>query len=70
MTFWCVLTAWGAAQQRFHKSYKIDDRTVNFLGYWTDNGATHYYNPLPFDNFEELLIHVHNYTVENGIPLR
>lgn len=62
---------WGAAVQQYHgSSSKIADPSIDYLSYWTDNGASLYYNPLPYTNFQDALIHVYNHTKENNIPIR
>ncbi|CAL4065625.1 unnamed protein product, partial [Meganyctiphanes norvegica] len=62
---------WGAAVQQYHNSSsKIEDPSIDYLSYWTDNGASLYYNPVPYTNFQDALIHVYNHTKDNAIPIR
>lgn len=44
------------------------DTGVSYLGYWTDNGATYFYNEIPGKNFEETLLAVKDEADELGIP--
>ena len=47
-----------------------DDYVSNFLGYWTDNGAYYYYNPLPNLNYEETIIEIQTRLQERDVPVR
>src|SRR4051812_34087726 len=52
----------------YNKPAWTDDFTVNKLGYNTDNGAYYYYNTEPNKNYEDTLIDVYRYAVNNSIP--
>jgi hypothetical protein len=43
---------------------------TNYLGYWTDNGAYHYYNPAPGSIYEETLVGVAEGLAQVGVPVR
>ncbi|XP_069938089.1 uncharacterized protein [Cherax quadricarinatus] len=62
------IIAWGEALQYYHATVKMYDSSADFLTYYTDNGAYHYYNPLPYMNYYDTLISVYNYSVDNNIP--
>ena len=37
---------------------EVEDLATNYLGYWTDNGAYYYYNPMAGSTYEETLVKV------------
>ena len=45
------------------------DPTLNYLGYWTDNGATYYYKFDPTLGYAGTLLAVANSFKQEGIPL-
>lgn len=52
---------WGETMQRaFNRTnqYRLNDRTVNYLGYYTNNGGYYYYNTEPGINYEQTIIDV------------
>ncbi|CAF4451635.1 unnamed protein product, partial [Adineta steineri] len=54
---------WGKTMQKaFNRTNKnrLNDLTINYLGYYTDNGAYYYYNTEQGMNYEETMINVHN----------
>ena len=62
----------GDILRAYHKkprrSMSMDNFTT-YLGYWTDNGARYYYNPLKKATLSETLILVDKYAKQMGIPL-
>ncbi|CAF4445138.1 unnamed protein product, partial [Rotaria magnacalcarata] len=41
------MVQWGSLMQKvFNRTnkYRLNDLTINYLGYYTDNGAYYYYN--------------------------
>ncbi|KAL3880433.1 hypothetical protein ACJMK2_032671 [Sinanodonta woodiana] len=52
------------------ESYRKSDLTINYLGYWTDNGAFYYYNTETNTTYERTMIDVRKYTVVENIPYR
>ncbi|XP_050419530.2 uncharacterized protein LOC126832705 [Patella vulgata] len=36
-------------------SYRKADMTINYLGYWTDNGATYFWNTEPHKSYEQTI---------------
>lgn len=46
------------------------DPSVNYIGYYTDNGAYYYQVPEVGKNFEDTLLGVYNYSLKNHIPYR
>lgn len=70
--------AWGNTLQRQfgysnwlerHNNVK-NDISLNYLGYWTDNGAYYYYHPETNKSYEESLLDVKSYSVGSQIPYR
>ncbi|XP_063585588.1 uncharacterized protein LOC134762973 [Penaeus indicus] len=64
------IMSWGMALKKYHSTVKIPDPTAEYLSYYTDNGAYHYYNPLPFANFRDAVLDVYNHSVQNDVPIR
>lgn len=46
------------------------DQVVSYLGYWTDNGAYYYYNPIRNKKMSETIIEVDKYARELEIPIK
>lgn len=56
---------------RYNKGAQRDgDVTVNYLGYYTDNGAYYYYLTEPNRTYEDTLLDVAVYAQAAGIPYR
>jgi hypothetical protein len=51
-------------------SYRKTDFTINYLGYWTDNGACYYYDTGNYSNYEEILDAVIADADRANIPFR
>ncbi|CAF3564069.1 unnamed protein product [Rotaria socialis] len=52
---------WGQTmQQAFNRTdvNRVNDLTINYLGYYTDNGGYYYYNTEPDMNYEETIVDV------------
>ena len=52
---------WGELMRRAYNrtdENRINDITVNYLGYYTDNGGYYYYNTEPGKNYEQTMIDV------------
>ena len=45
------------------------DLATNYLGYWMDNGAYYYYNPLPSTSYQDTVLELHANLTER-IPVR
>ena len=45
------------------------DLATNYLGYWMDNGAYYYYNPLPNTSYQDTVLQLHANFSER-IPVR
>ncbi|CAF1203745.1 unnamed protein product [Rotaria sordida] len=57
-----ALRQYGNIMQRAYnrdKQYRINDITINYLGYYTDGGAYYYYNTESDLNYEETILSVH-----------
>lgn len=50
--------------------YRQNDLTLNYLGYWTDDGAYYYYNPEAGKTFDQTLKDVYDYAKREKIPYR
>jgi hypothetical protein len=62
---------WGNLLRQFHKVEKksrYPDIMVSHLGFFTDNGAHYYYNPIKGTKFDETLIAVNDYAEKENIP--
>ncbi|MBD3353510.1 MAG: hypothetical protein GF364_18650, partial [Candidatus Lokiarchaeota archaeon] len=55
--------------QKSPKSMYMDDIT-SYLGYWTDNGAYYYYNPIKKKTISETLVEVNNHIKDIGLPIK
>ncbi|KAK4310150.1 hypothetical protein Pmani_018263 [Petrolisthes manimaculis] len=64
------IMAWGESVKTLVGTVKRDDPSARYLSYYTDNGAAHYYNPLPYTNFRDAIMSVYNQSVLNDIPIR
>jgi hypothetical protein len=52
---------WGQAMQKAHNrtnEHRLNDLTLNYLGYYTDGGAYYYYNTEQGINYEETIVNV------------
>ena len=47
-----------------------NDYVSNFLGFWMDNGAYYYYNPLPNQNYEETILEIHDHLKKQNVPIK
>ena len=56
-----LMEEWGKTMQRvFNKTneYRLNDLTINYLGYYTDNGAYYYYHSESQMNYEQTIIKI------------
>jgi hypothetical protein len=54
---------WGQTMQRAYNrtnQHRLNDLTINYLGYYTDNGGYYYYNTEQEINYEETMVNVHH----------
>ena len=68
-----TMEKWGKLLRiRYKKEdhYRLADFTINYLGYYTDNGACYYYHTGEYDNYEDALIAVKENGLKSGIPHR
>ena len=68
-----TMDKWGRLLRiRYKKEdqYRQDDFSINYLGYYTDNGACYYYYTGDYANYEEALIAVKKDADNKGIPYR
>jgi hypothetical protein len=58
-----AIREWGQTMQKAHNrtnQYRLNDLTINYLGYYTDNGGYYYYNTEKGINYEETMVNVHH----------
>ena len=68
-----TMAKWGSLMRRMYSkdsSYRKTDYSINYLGYWTDNGACYYYNTGSYSNYEEAIIAVKEDADKQGIPFK
>lgn len=68
-----TMAEWGRLlRSRYKKTdkYRIADPSINYLGYYTDNGACYYYDTGVYDNYEDTIIAVKKSSIDNSIPYR
>lgn len=68
-----TMDTWGhLLRTRYKKDdkYRRDDFSINYLGYYTDNGACYYYYTGDYSNYEEAMIAVKKDADDNNIPFR
>ncbi|CAF0870990.1 unnamed protein product [Rotaria sp. Silwood1] len=56
-----LMEQWGITMQKvFNRTnqYRLNDLTINYLGYYTDNGAYYYYHTLSNMNYEQTIIKI------------
>ncbi|KAK6165978.1 hypothetical protein SNE40_022777 [Patella caerulea] len=64
---------WGSLMRDFYgkdPSYRKADMTINYLGYWTDNGATYYWVTEPQKTYEQTIYDIQSYAMKTNIPYR
>jgi hypothetical protein len=64
---------WGALMHKYYGRAKKDrysDVMTSYLGYFTDNGAFYYYNPIKGMKYDRTLIAVKQHADEMQIPFR
>jgi len=67
-----AFTRWGAMLRQYNgKATSIEntDLVTNYLGYWMDNGAYYYYNPLPNTSYQDTVLELHA-NLSERIPVR
>ena len=68
-----AMNRWGEILRIYNgknTSNKHDDYVSNFLGYWMDNGAYYYYNPLPNQTYEETILEINDRLQKRSIPIK
>ncbi|XP_067662767.1 uncharacterized protein [Haliotis asinina] len=61
-----ILQTWYGHKEGFVKS----DMTINYLGYWTDNGAYYYHESEKGKNYQDTVLDVVSYIQQIGLPVR
>ena len=62
---------WGSLLRKYNnapKKKRYSDVVCNSLGYFTDNGAHYYYNPIKDKKYDQTLIEVKKHADQIGIP--
>ncbi|XP_046547869.1 uncharacterized protein LOC124257772 [Haliotis rubra] len=65
--------SWGQVLQRWHgrtDQYMKSDFTINYLGYWMDNGAYYYYRTEKGKNDQDTVLDLKSYMGQMGVPVR
>jgi hypothetical protein len=65
-----AVSQFASTVTRFTAQVLGDDLATKYLGYWTDNGAFYYYNPLAGSSYEETLVAVADGLAAAGVPVR
>ncbi|XP_067661072.1 uncharacterized protein [Haliotis asinina] len=68
-----AFVSWGQILQRLHgrsDHFVKSDFTINYLGYWTDNGAYYYYLTEKGKNYQDTVLDIKSYIEQLGIPVR
>ncbi|CAH1776345.1 unnamed protein product, partial [Owenia fusiformis] len=69
-----AVESWGKVMRQWNGKWNLNamknDITINYLGYWTDNGAYYYYNTVPNRTYEETILDAKAYGDKLGIPYR
>ncbi|KAK6165977.1 hypothetical protein SNE40_022776 [Patella caerulea] len=64
---------WGSLMKDFYgkdPSYRKADMTINYLGYYTDNGAYYYWRPEPHKTNEQTIYDIQSYALNSSIPYK
>ncbi|XP_046560817.1 uncharacterized protein LOC124269827 [Haliotis rubra] len=61
-----ILQTWYGRTDRYVKS----DFTINYLGYWTDDGAYYFNIPEKGKNYQDTILDINNYIKQLGVPVR
>lgn len=64
---------WGAILLKFYNkntNIKDDDYMINYLSYWTDNGAYYYWLTETNKNYEETILDLFDSFNQNKIPFK
>ena len=68
-----TMEQWGQLlrlRYKKHDHYRLSDFFINYLGYYTDNGACYYYSYGNFSDYDAALLAVKEDAVQRGIPYR
>jgi len=69
-----AFTAWGKHMKNYYGSKNLEyaegDFTINYLGYWTDNGAFYYYATEKNKTYEQTVFDIKEYSKSLNIPYR
>ncbi|XP_071096653.1 uncharacterized protein [Haliotis cracherodii] len=68
-----AFVSWGQILQKWHgrtDQYVKSDFTINYLGYWTDDGAYYFNIPEKGKNYQDTVLDITNYIKQLGVPVR
>ncbi|XP_046547850.1 uncharacterized protein LOC124257765 isoform X2 [Haliotis rubra] len=68
-----AMVSWGQILKQWHgrtDQYVKSDFTINYLGYWTDNGAYYSYLPEKGKNHQDTVLDINSYMVQIGVPVK
>ena len=56
-----AVRAWGEAMQRVYKrtnEHRVNDISLNYIGYYMDNGAYYFHNTIPGKNYQDTMLEI------------
>ncbi|XP_046547847.1 uncharacterized protein LOC124257764 isoform X1 [Haliotis rubra] len=68
-----AFVSWGQILQRWHgrtDQFVKSDFSINYLGYWTDNGAYYYNLKEKGKNYQDTVLDIKTYIGQIGVPVR
>ncbi|XP_048245471.1 uncharacterized protein LOC125376925 [Haliotis rufescens] len=68
-----AFVSWGHILQKWHgrtDQFVKSDFTINYLGYWTDNGAYYYNVKEKGKNYQDTVLDIKSYIGQVGVPVR
>ncbi|XP_071115649.1 uncharacterized protein [Haliotis cracherodii] len=68
-----AFVSWGQILKQWHgrtDQYVKSDFTINYLGYWMDNGAYYYYRTEKGKNDQDTVLDLQTYMGQIGVPAR
>ena len=68
-----TMDKWGRLLRKRYKKdemYRLNDYSINYLGYYTDNGACYHYSTGKFDNYEDAMLAIKKEADDKDIPFR
>ena len=66
-----TMAEWGSVLRTLYKKddqYRLADKSINYLGYYTDNGACYYYSTGEYSSYEDAILAVKKSADYHDIP--